>query len=296
MRRLQTIKIAALTSLLLLTGSAACTHGGPVSLQGSVAAPLPAATASPAPGNAPAPSAAPTDTPIPASAFAETYFARAGDPPETLVYDSEHGHWEHRSTTLDVRIDCITTDLGRGTVTYFLVNVHVQGGEDAQHIAAASGGESPWRLARENRAVLLLSGNAAAPAEQNIPLVTDGEAVPGLTHAPGRGIDARCSIGAVSDGHYLAIVADGRQPGYSVGLTLAELAGVFVEHGAWSAVNLSSGREAALVFMGEHLNRHAGRYAGNDPSYQARIHDALFFGTSARVPKVTDTIEHDGNG
>jgi len=43
------------------------------------------------------------------------------------------------------------------------------------------------------------------------------------------------------------VVADGRQPGRAVGLTLAELAAVFQMIGAWDALNLDGGGSTALV-------------------------------------------------
>jgi hypothetical protein len=43
------------------------------------------------------------------------------------------------------------------------------------------------------------------------------------------------------------VVADGRQPGVSEGLTLLELAGVFVSLGVWDALNLDGGGSSTLV-------------------------------------------------
>lgn len=75
------------------------------------------------------------------------------------------------------------------------------------------------------------------------------------------GANPRTAVGADRDGSTLwIVVADGRQPGYAVGLTLAELAAVFQAIGAWDALNLDGGGSTTLVIRcadGEHrvLNR-----------------------------------------
>lgn len=47
------------------------------------------------------------------------------------------------------------------------------------------------------------------------------------------------------------VVIDGRQPGYSEGATLPELAAILREAGAWNALNLDGGGSTALVAEGE---------------------------------------------
>ena len=291
MRRTAKKHIAALLLLTVFAGSAACAHAGPVSVHATAPAETPTYTEA-----READTPAPTDTPIPASSFEETYFRRAGDPPEVVINDEEHGHWEYRSDALDVRIDCVTVDLGRGNATYFVANIHVRDAAQLRDATIEPSGAYPWRLARENKAVLLLSGRVADLSDPNRALVAEGEAVTARFDQPGRGVDARTGVGMLEEGHYLAVVADGRQPGYSVGLTLSELADALLEHGAWTAYALADGRETALVFMGEQLNHHAGTYAGGDPSYQARVRAGLAFGESALVPKATDEVKNDGNG
>ena len=49
-------------------------------------------------------------------------------------------------------------------------------------------------------------------------------------------------------------VVDGRQPGYSQGATLDELAGIMIDHGAYNAMNLDGGGSSTLVRQGL-LNR-----------------------------------------
>lgn len=66
---------------------------------------------------------------------------------------------------------------------------------------------------------------------------------------------ARSAIGQTADGRIVLLVADGRQPGYSTGLTNFELALTMMRLGCVSASALVSGPAAAIAFDGTLLNR-----------------------------------------
>lgn len=70
--------------------------------------------------------------------------------------------------------------------------------------------------------------------------------------------EPRTAMGQIGPLHYLIIVADGRQEGYSKGMTLQELQQLFVEYGAQTAMNLDGGGTAELWLNGEILNRPSG--------------------------------------
>lgn len=55
--------------------------------------------------------------------------------------------------------------------------------------------------------------------------------------------------------HYFLVVVDGRQPGHSDGMTLAELAAYLVELGCLEAINLDGGGSTELILHGRILNR-----------------------------------------
>ena len=65
----------------------------------------------------------------------------------------------------------------------------------------------------------------------------------------------RGAIGYYAPGHYCFIVADGRQSGYSEGMTLDELANTFVSLGCETAYNLDGGATAMMVFQGKVVNQ-----------------------------------------
>lgn len=67
-------------------------------------------------------------------------------------------------------------------------------------------------------------------------------------------IEPRTAIGQVGPLHYIIIVVDGRQEGYSVGASLPELQELFLRHGAQFAYNLDGGGSTTLYFKGQVIN------------------------------------------
>lgn len=73
-----------------------------------------------------------------------------------------------------------------------------------------------------------------------------------LSHEP------RTALGYNADTLFL-VVADGRQPKYSTGLTLYELASILNELGATEAINLDGGSSSTFVVDGEVINTPSGQ-------------------------------------
>ena len=65
----------------------------------------------------------------------------------------------------------------------------------------------------------------------------------------------RSAVGQLRDGRILLVAVDGRQPGYSVGLTNWELAQALVRLGAVTGMALDSGGSTTMAFDGQLLNR-----------------------------------------
>jgi hypothetical protein len=65
----------------------------------------------------------------------------------------------------------------------------------------------------------------------------------------------RTAVGQLPDGRILLVVTDGRQPGYSVGMTNFELAQTMRRLGAVRASSLDTGGSSTLAFEGKLLNR-----------------------------------------
>ena len=101
----------------------------------------------------------------------------------------------------------------------------------------------------------------------------------------------RCGIGMVEPGYFIAITVDGRQPKYSVGMTMDGFAQLFYLYGCQLAYNLDGGSSTAMVFMGENLSQHSGE--GSDT--QRPWTDGLLWGNSELVPTVDDPVYNNGS-
>lgn len=65
----------------------------------------------------------------------------------------------------------------------------------------------------------------------------------------------RTAVGQLADGRIVLVVVDGRQSGYSVGMTTFEMAQTLVRLGAVRGMGLDSGGSSTLAFDGKLLNR-----------------------------------------
>jgi hypothetical protein len=124
-------------------------------------------------------------------------------------------------------------------------------------LAASAGGvysENPDNapvlyLSRRNRARFNspLGGVYNAISGFNM-LLKDGKPLPGLD----RQVHPRTVLALDEAGRNLIIVVvDGRQPGYSEGATLSEMAEIVLAHGGYDAMNMDGGGSSALVMQGE---------------------------------------------
>lgn len=79
----------------------------------------------------------------------------------------------------------------------------------------------------------------------------------------------RTAIAKLKDGRVLLATVDGRQPGVSVGMTLAELASLLLEFGAGDGINLDGGGSTTMVINGKLVN------APSDQTGERPVSDAL---------------------
>lgn len=79
-------------------------------------------------------------------------------------------------------------------------------------------------------------------------LVVKGKAATGLDNTV---LEPRTAIGVNQNGRWLMlVVVDGRQPGYSEGVTLAELANLLISLNIYSGINLDGGGSSTMVIEG----------------------------------------------
>ena len=80
----------------------------------------------------------------------------------------------------------------------------------------------------------------------------------------------RTLAGVQRDGDLLLVTVDGRQPGWSAGVTLAEAARLMRALGARDALNLDGGGSTAMTVRGELVNR------PSDPAGERPVSDGVF--------------------
>jgi Phosphodiester glycosidase len=91
----------------------------------------------------------------------------------------------------------------------------------------------------------------------------------------------RAGVGQTADGRILLVAVDGRQPGYSVGMSTFELAQTLVRLGAVTGSAVDSGGSVTVAFDGTLLNR------PSDPGGERPVKEALlvkYFGVYAPPP------------
>ncbi len=69
------------------------------------------------------------------------------------------------------------------------------------------------------------------------------------------GVNPRTALGYYEPGHYVFVNVDGRQPGYSVGMTMTELSQLMHDLGCKEAFNLDGGGTAQMAFLGKWTNK-----------------------------------------
>lgn len=69
-----------------------------------------------------------------------------------------------------------------------------------------------------------------------------------------QGDQPRTAVGVIDENHLVFVVVDGRQSGYSEGVTLSELADIMLDLGATTAYNLDGGGSSTMYFDGEVIN------------------------------------------
>lgn len=84
-----------------------------------------------------------------------------------------------------------------------------------------------------------------------------------------QGEQPRTALGYIDTDHYVFVVVDGRNEGYSRGMTMTELAQLMVDLGCQCAYNIDGGGSSAMYFNGEIINQpsNGGERATSDIFY-----------------------------
>ena len=101
----------------------------------------------------------------------------------------------------------------------------------------------------------------------------------------------RTAVGQLANGRVILVATDGRQPGYSVGMTNFELAQTLVRLGAVTASALDAGGSTTMAFEGQLLNR------PSDPGGERPVSTSLqlmYYGIFSPAPVAVVSPNGDG--
>ena len=93
------------------------------------------------------------------------------------------------------------------------------------------------------------------------------------------GSNPRSALGYYEPGHYCFVVIDGRQNGYSMGLSIPELAELMAELGCKAAYNLDGGISAQMTWRDALVN---------SPKSSRSIRDIVYIAESEDVSEQSD--------
>jgi hypothetical protein len=116
------------------------------------------------------------------------------------------------------------------------------------------------------RASFIVGGGPQLIRDARIAITTEAEGI-AAKFATDR--HPRTAIAKLKDGRVFLATVDGRQPGVSVGMTLAELASLLLEYGAVDGINLDGGGSTTMAINGKLVN------APSDQTGERPVSDAL---------------------
>lgn len=135
--------------------------------------------------------------------------------------------------------------------------------------------------------VVAAIGGGPQIVRSGAPVFRAGEA---FTSGQLRPRTARTGVGQLADGRIVLVTVDGRQPGYSVGMTNFELSQTLVRLGAVTGMALDGGGSTSMAFDGSLLNRPSG--GGERPISTA----LMFVYTGVFVQPAVSVVSPDGDG
>ena len=99
--------------------------------------------------------------------------------------------------------------------------------------------------------------------------------------------EPRCAVGMFENGHYVAMMVEGRMGKESAGVSLPELYELMRATGCTLAINLDGGQTAAFTFMGERITR-VGTYSSGR-TYPRTTTELIGIGRSDLIDPTAET-------
>ncbi|MFF7681794.1 phosphodiester glycosidase family protein [Microbacterium sp. NPDC007973] len=155
-------------------------------------------------------------------------------------------YYGFRSTGIEIRNGVAYRDEGAREGLAFYTDGHVEVYDETQTSAAELVASGVWNT---------LSFGPAIVADGQVVDGIDGvEVDTNVGNHSIQGDQPRTAVGVIDDNHLVFVVVDGRQEGYSEGVTLPELADIMLSLGATTAYNLDGGGSSTMYFNGRVVN------------------------------------------
>lgn len=155
-------------------------------------------------------------------------------------------YYGFRSTGIEIRNGVAYRDEGARDGLAFYADGHVEVYDETQTTADALVASGVWNT--------LSFGPAIVQGGTVVDGIDDVEVDTNVGNHSIQGDQPRTAVGVIDDNHLVFVVVDGRQEGYSAGVTLPELADIMLSLGATTAYNLDGGGSSTMYFNGRVVN------------------------------------------
>ena len=165
------------------------------------------------------------------------------------VFAINGDYYGFRDTGIEIRNGVVYRDEGAREGLAFYRDGTVEIYDETQTTAAELVADGVWNTLSFGPAIL--EDGAVVDGIEDVEVDTN------VGNHSIQGDQPRTAVGVVDDDHLVFVVVDGRDPGYSAGVTLTELAEIMQSLGAETAYNLDGGGSSTMYFDGEVVNQPA---------------------------------------
>ena len=163
------------------------------------------------------------------------------------VFAINGDYYGFRDTGIEIRNGVVYRDEGAREGLAFYRDGTVEVYDETQTTAAELVADGVWNTLSFGPAIL--EDGAVVDGIEDVEVDTN------VGNHSIQGDQPRTAVGVVDDDHLVFVVVDGRDPGYSAGVTLTELAEIMQSLGAETAYNLDGGGSSTMYFDGEVVNQ-----------------------------------------
>lgn len=162
------------------------------------------------------------------------------------VFAINGDYYGFRSTGIEIRNGVAYRDEGAREGLAFYADGRVEVYDETQTTADELVASGVWNT--------LSFGPAIVEGGQVVDGIDSVEVDTNVGNHSIQGDQPRTAVGVIADNHLVFVVVDGRQEGYSEGVTLPELADIMLSLGATTAYNLDGGGSSTMYFNGQVVN------------------------------------------